>query len=330
VTDLSEIDLPGPDRAARSVVADRATQVLRPPGALATLDELAVWLAGWQRTDQPAVARPGLAVFVGSHGVCDEGVSAYPSEINAAMATALREGVATAAVMARHLGARTEVVDVGIDRPTANLAVADAMSPDRFAEAWSVGAATTDLLIDDGCDLLVFGEMGIGNTTAAAAVAAGLFGGDARNWCGRGAGVDDQGLLRKVDVVERGVARLGPDPAPMDVLRCVGGTELVAIAAAVWRARRRSVPVLLDGYITTAAAASLACIRSDALDHCRAAHRSAEQAHGALLERLGLDPILDLGLRLGEGSGALVAVPIVALAAASVVEVATFSEWGLD
>ena len=330
MTELSEIDLPGADRVARAAVAERATQVLRPPGALATLDELAVWLAGWQRTAQPAVIQPGLGVFVGSHGVCDEGVSAYPSEINGAMATALREGVGTAAVMARHLGARTEVVDVGIDRPTANLAVADAMGPDRFAEAWSVGAATTDLLIDEGCDLLVFGEMGIGNTTAAAAVAAGLFGGDARIWCGRGAGVDDQGLLRKIDVVERGVARLGPDPSPMDVLRCVGGTELVAIAAAVWRARRRSVPVLLDGYIATAAVAPLACIRADALDHCRAAHRSAEQAHGALLERLGLEPILDLGLRLGEGSGALVAVPIVALAAASVVEVATFSEWGLD
>jgi nicotinate-nucleotide--dimethylbenzimidazole phosphoribosyltransferase len=329
VTDLSEIEIPGPDRSAAAAVTARATQVLRPPGALATLDELAVWLAAWQRTDRPAVTRPGIAVFAGSHGVCDEGVSAYPSSINESMVRALREGVATASVMARHLEAQLEVVDVGVDHPTANFALTDAMDAERFAEAWSTGAATTDTLIDDGCDLLVFGEMGIGNTTAAAAVAAGLFGGDARNWCGRGAGVDDQGLLRKVDVVERGVARLGPSPRPMDVLRCVGGTELVAIAAGVWRARRRSVPVLLDGYIATAAAAPLACVRADALDHCRAAHRSSEQAHGVLLERLGLEPILDLGLRLGEGSGALVAVPIVRLAAASVVEVATFSEWGL-
>jgi nicotinate-nucleotide--dimethylbenzimidazole phosphoribosyltransferase len=327
--ELAEIELPGPDEVSGEVVADRARHVLRPPGALATLDDLAVWLARWQRTASPAVEQPGLAVFVGSHGVTAEGVSAFPNEVNAAMDAALRDGVATATVMARHLGAMTEIVDVGVAQPTANFALSDAMDPERFATAWATGAATTDTLVEGGCDLLVFGEMGIGNSTSAAAVAAGLFGGDVRNWCGRGAGVDDQGLLRKVDVVERGVARLGPEPDPMDVLRCVGGTELVAIAGAVWRARRRSVPVLVDGYIATAAVAPLLAVRRDALEHCRAAHRSAEHAHGILLERLGLEPILDLGLRLGEGTGALVAVPIVRLAAASVVEVATFSERGL-
>ncbi len=172
--------------------------------------------------------------------------------------------------------------------------------------------------------------MGIGNTTVAAAVCATLFGGDASIWTGRGTGVDDDGLSRKVTAVEAATTRArGLGLAPLEVLCEVGGAELVAIAAAVVEARRRSIPVVLDGFVVGAAVASLHAARPGALDHCVAGHRSAEPGHGLLLERLELDPLVDLELRLGEASGALVAVPIVRLAAAAVTDVATFGEWGL-
>jgi nicotinate-nucleotide--dimethylbenzimidazole phosphoribosyltransferase len=322
-------DLPGPDAASATAAATRAARVLRPTGALARLDELAVWLASWQGTSTPAVRRPAIAVFVASHGVCEEGVSAYPSEVTATMDGALRAGVATAAVMARHVGAVLEVVDVGVDRPTANLAVADAMDPDRFDEAVAAGIDTVDRLVDDGADLLAFGEMGIGNTTAAAAVAAAVAGGDPTDWVGRGTGVDDTGLERKATVVRRAVERIAGTTSGVEALRRVGGAELAAMAGALVQARHRRVPVVLDGYVTTAPLAALAADAPPMTAHCTAAHVSAEPGHRRLLDHLAMTPLLDLGLRLGEGSGALVALPIVQLAAAAVTEVATFDEVGL-
>lgn len=315
-----------PDVTCRNAVAARAATVLRPTGALQRLDEVAAWLAGWQRTDRPAVERPAAVLFAADHGVTVEGVSAYPADVTAAMVKALDAGVATAAVLCRHIGAELRVVDVGVGRPTANLAVAPALSAEGFAAAWQAG---TESVEDLDADLLVLGEMGIGNTTAAAAVSCALFGGPAADWVGRGTGVDDAGLALKADVVDRAVARIESERRPLEVLRHVGGAELVAMAAATVAARERSLPVLLDGYVVTAAVAALAVDQPGALDHCLAAHRSPEPGHGRLLERLGLTPLLDLQLRLGEGSGALLAVPIVAMAAAAVVDVATFDEWGL-
>lgn len=315
-----------PDAACRDAVAARAATVLRPAGALRRLDEVAAWLAGWQRTDRPAVHRPAAVLFAADHGVAVEGVSAYPADVTAAMVKALDAGVATAAVLCRHVGAELRVVDVGVGRPTANLAVEPALGADAFAEAWQAGTAAVE---DLDADLLVLGEMGIGNTTAAAAVSCALFGGPAADWVGRGTGLDDRGLALKTEVVDRAVARVGEEGRPLEVLRQVGGAELVAMAGAASAARERSLPVLLDGYVVTAAVAALAVDRAGALDHCLAAHRSPEPGHGRLLDRLGLVPLLDLELRLGEGSGALLAVPLVAMAAAAVVDVATFDEWGL-
>lgn len=315
-----------PDAACRDAVAARAATVLRPAGALRRLDEVAAWLAGWQRTDRPAVHRPAAVLFAADHGVAVEGVSAYPADVTAAMVKALDAGVATAAVLCRHVGAELRVVDVGVGRPTANLAVEPALGADAFAEAWQAGTAAVE---DLDADVLVLGEMGIGNTTAAAAVSCALFGGPAADWVGRGTGLDDRGLALKTEVVDRAVARVGEEDRPLEVLRQVGGAELVAMAGAASAARERSLPVLLDGYVVTAAVAALAVDRAGALDHCLAAHRSPEPGHGRLLDRLGLVPLLDLELRLGEGSGALLAVPLVAMAAAAVVDVATFDEWGL-
>lgn len=323
---LASAELPGPDEAAAAAVRSRAAHVIRPPGALARLDEVAVWLGAWQRTSRPAVSRPAAVIFVADHGVADEGVSAFPAAITAHMLRALRSGAATAAVMAAEVGARLEVVDVGTGRPTGNLAREAALDEARFAEALSAGARAVAGL---DTDLLVLGEMGIANTTAAAAVCAALYGGPAELWTGRGTGVDDDTYALKVGVVERAVARVGEGCGPMEVLRELGGSELAAIAGAVLEARRCSIPVLLDGFVVTAAACVLDHARPGALAHCLAAHRSAEPGHAAVLSKLGLEPLLDLGLRLGEGSGALAAIPLVRLAAACVNDVSTFEEWGM-
>jgi len=330
VNQLAEMldELPEPDAIARDAVERRAASVLRPRGALARLDELAAWLAGWQRTTRPSVDRPATVVFVADHGVASTGVSAYPAEVTKAMLAALEGGAATATAMSRVLGARFVAVDVGVGVPTGNIRIEPALSPARFDECVTAGRAAVDAAVDDGADLLVLGEMGIGNTTASAAVCAGLFGGGVSRWTGRGTGVDDEGFARKVAAVEAAQARTQGLP-PLEVLRVVGGAELVAIAAAVVEARRRSTPVVLDGFVVGAAIAPVHLAREDSLDHCVAGHRSAEPGHAELLGRFGQEPLVDLGLRLGEGSGALVAVPILRLAAAAVVEVATFEEWGL-
>ena len=321
-------DLPEADAEARAAVGQRAASVLRPAGALARLDEVAVWLAGWQRTSRPAVERPCTIVFAADHGVAAAGISAYPAEVTTAMLAALEGGVATAAAMSRALEASFLVVDAGVGVPTGDIRVEAALSPGRADACLELGREAVEKAVGDGADLLVVGEMGIGNTTAAAAVCAAVLGGGATDWTGRGTGVDDEGLARKVAAVQLASARARGMP-PLDALREVGGAELVAIAGAVVEARHRSVPVVLDGFVVGASVAPLHAVRPDALDHCLAGHRSTEAGHALLLDRLSMRPLLDLGLRLGEGSGAIVAVPIVRLAATAVTDVATFQEWGL-
>ena len=319
-------DLPGPDRSARDLVAARAATVLRPAGAFARLDTVAAWLAGWQGTADPRVERPHVAVFAADHGVAADGVSAYPAEVTAAMVDAIRGGVATVSVLAREVGATLDLVDVGVGRPTGNIRVDDAMTGDEFEVAMTAGAAAVEAA---DADLLVVGEIGIGNTTAAAAVAAAVLGGSAADWVGPGTGVVGAALAHKCDVVQAALDRVGT-VSPLEALRRLGGRELAAMAGAVAAARQRRLPVVLDGFIATAAVAPLAAARPGSLDHCIAGHCSAEPGHQRALETLGLEPLMQLDLRLGEGSGALVAVPIIRMAAAAVVEVATFEEWGLQ
>jgi nicotinate-nucleotide--dimethylbenzimidazole phosphoribosyltransferase len=315
-----------PDEHSAAQVAKRANNVLRPRGALRRLDELAIWLARWQRTPNPGIARPVVVIFGGDHGVAEEGVSAYPSEVTEAMMHALEAGVATAAVMADRLGARLRVVDVGVGRPTGNIRKTAALSEDAFEKAIASGR---DAVSADGSpDILVLGEIGIGNTTPAAAVAMSLFGGEASDWVGPGTGLDLEGLAVKTRIVEAAVRRVG-EAESLEVLRQLGGWELVAIAGAVIEARQRSIPVLLDGFVATSAVMPLEVAHPGYLDHCWPAHVSGEPGHRRLVERLDRRPILDLEMRLGEASGALAALPILDLAARSVVEVATFEEWGL-
>jgi nicotinate-nucleotide--dimethylbenzimidazole phosphoribosyltransferase len=318
--------LPEPDAEASRSVRERATRALRPAGALARLDELAAWLAGWQRCARPAVRAPAAVVFVADHGVAARGVSAYPQSVTEAMLSALRAGRATANVMAAKAGACLEIVDAGVGRPTADITFEPALDPTRFMECFELGR---DAVASLDADVAVVGEMGIANTTAAAAVCATLFGLPAEVWVGLGTGIDERGYARKVAAVEAARARVDPGAGPLEALRQVGGAELVAAAGAVLEARRRSIPVLLDGFVVAAAVAPLELARPGALDHCGAGHLSSEPGHRLLLDKLAKAPLLDLGLHLGEGSGALAALPLLRLAAAAATEVATFDEWGL-
>ena len=316
---------PGPDELSEAAVAQRATNVLRPLGSFERLDRVAAWLAGWQGTDLPEVERPGLLLAAADHGVVARGVSAYPPEVTTAMIDAIRAGAATSTVLAGHLGASMRLLDVGVGAATGDITSEDAMTTDRFLAAFAEGREAVSTM---DVDLLLLGEMGIGNTTTAAAVSMALFGGAAEDWVGPGSGIEEERRADKADVVRRAVERVGPAD-PFEVLRRLGGLELAAIAGAVVEARMRSLPVLLVGFVTTAAVAPIEVAMPGALDHTYAAHVSSEPGHRLLLERLGKAPLLDLELRLGEGSGALLALPIVRAAAVAVTDVATFEEWGL-
>jgi nicotinate-nucleotide--dimethylbenzimidazole phosphoribosyltransferase len=317
-------DLRPADADAAAAVRARAADILRPAGALARLDEIAEWMAAWQATPTPAVRRPAALIFAADHGVASAGVSKYPTDVTAAMLAAYRAGKSTVSAFAAQVGATVTAIDVGVGRPTGDIRVEPALSPDRFEEASRAGRDAVEAI---DADLLVLGEMGIGNTTAAAAVVAALEGGDPFEWVGRGTGIDDDGLARKIDAVTLAVRRIEGVSDPLEVLRHVGGAELVALAAAVAAARVRRLPVLLDGYVVTASALPLAHCAAGALDHCQGGHCSAEPGHRRLVARLGKQPLLDLQMRLGEGSGAMAAVPLVAMACAGITDVPTFGEW---
>lgn len=315
------------DEESAEAVRARAEVVLRPRGALGRLDELAVWLAHWQHTPFPSVDRPAIVIFAGDHGVAAEGVSAYPQSVTRAMIQALESGIATASVMARRVGARLSVVDVGEGVPCGNIRVEPALTAEEFDSAIATGRGAVARLGD--IDILIPAEVGIGNTTSAAAISGALLGGDPAGWVGPGTGLDAPGVAHKAQVVQDAVDRVG-DVAPLDVLRELGGWELAAMAGAVMEARARSIPVLVDGFVVSSALLPLELAQPGFLSHCWPAHVSAEPGHQRLIDRLGRRPILDLEMRLGEGTGALAALPLVALAADSVVRVATFEEAGLS
>jgi len=323
-------NLPKANKKIASDVRDRSNQILRPKGALARLDEIAIFVAGWQQTLSPKVCNPKILIFASNHGISDAGVSNYPSDVTEAMVNAFQNGVSSINAIGRLVSAEVDVIDVGVADPTKDFRYEDSMTREEFEAAFFQGVEAVNAL---ETDLLVLGEMGIGNTSAAAAVAAATFNGPATEWVGHGTGVDAKGLKRKQDAVAEGLARVQKDEGRtqwLEPLRRLGGKEMVAIGGAAVAARHRRIPVLLDGYVVASALAPIWKYNNEALDHCWAGHRSPEPGHATLLREFGLEPILELDLRLGEGSGAAAAVPLVRMACALVSEVPTFNEFFED
>ena len=316
--------LPGPDMAALAGAKARNGELTKPPGALGRMEELAIWYGGWRANPRPVLERPQIIIFAGNHGVAAQGVSAFPPEVTVQMVGNFRTGGAAINQLAHAYGASLDVHALDLDNPTRDFTQGPAMDDAAFLAALRAGWDA----VDTGSDLLVSGEMGIGNTTSAAGVACALFGGAAETWTGRGTGVSDDALAIKTRVVEAGLAR-NPSRDPLDILQNLGGRELAAMAGAIARARLERIPVILDGFICCAAAAVLEKAVSGALDHTVAGHVSAEGAHGRLLGELGKQPLLDLGLRLGEGSGGAMAIGILKCAIACHSGMATFAEAGV-
>ncbi|MBE0413229.1 nicotinate-nucleotide--dimethylbenzimidazole phosphoribosyltransferase [Yoonia sp.] len=316
---------PASDGDATRAAQHRNAQLTKPPAALGRLEDLAIWYAGWRGTGQPTITAPQVVIFAGNHGVCAQGVSAFPPEVTAQMVANFQHGGAAINQLCKVFGARMDVHALTLDVPTVDFTQAPAMTEEELIAALQTGWAA----VDPQADLLVTGEMGIGNTTAAAAVAAAVLGGDAARWTGRGTGVDDAGLAQKIAVVARGLA-LHATSDPLMALRCLGGRELAAMAGAIAAARHYRIPVILDGFICCAAAAVLEKTHPGALDHAVAGHLSAEGAHQALLDALGKAPLLNLGLRLGEGSGAALAIAVLQGAVACHSGMATFAEAGVS
>jgi nicotinate-nucleotide--dimethylbenzimidazole phosphoribosyltransferase len=316
-------NLPAPDEAAAAAAAAREKALTKPEGSLGLLEGLCEWFVSWQGRNPPRLERPRVAVFAGNHGVTRHGISAYPPEVTAQMVANFQAGGAAVNQLCQLYDAELRIYEMALDHPTADFTEAAALSEEECASAMAYGM----MAVEDGIDAVCLGEMGIGNTTSAAALCCALFGGEARDWTGPGTGVADSALTRKVEAVAAGLDchREHLDD-PFEVLRRLGGHELAAITGAVIAARIGRVPVILDGYAATAAAAVLHKIDSTALDHCIVGHLSAEPAHGRLLECLGKAPLLDLNMRLGEASGAVMALGVLRGAIACHTGMAKFEE----
>ena len=314
------------DSQALEAARDRNGQLTKPPGALGRLEDLAIWYAGWRGTPKPQLTAPQVVIFAGNHGVTAQGISAFPAEVTEQMVLNFQSGGAAINQLSSCFGARLDVHALQLDRPTADFTQGPAMSEDECVEALKTGWAA----VDKTSDLLVTGEMGIGNTTSAAAIALALYGGSGADWAGRGTGVDDAGLSRKAKVIEAGLSA-NPQAAGngLEALRCLGGRELAAMVGAIAHARMLRIPVILDGFICTAAAAALAHAVPGALDHAVAGHVSAEVAHKVILDQIDKKPLLSMDMRLGEGSGAALAISMLQAAVACHSGMATFAEAGV-
>ncbi|MEO1066139.1 MAG: nicotinate-nucleotide--dimethylbenzimidazole phosphoribosyltransferase [Pseudomonadota bacterium] len=318
--------MPSADAEAVAAVRSRDAQLTKPAGSLGRLEEIVEWLAAWQGDPKPVISRPLVAIFAGNHGVAKRGVSAYPQSVTQAMVENFAAGGAAInqICIANNLGLK--IFDLALEVSTPDVCEEDAFDENGCAATIAFGMES----IAGGTDLLCVGEMGIANTTVASMIFHALYGGDAPDWVGPGTGVDEAGLQNKVSAVKAGVERveheIRQDGDALDVLRMIGGREIAAIVGAIIAARHQRIPVIVDGFVATSAAAILHAMRPDSIDHCLFAHRSAEPAHSMVLEKLGHTPLLDLGMKLGEGTGAALAAGLVKAAAQTHTGMATFDE----
>lgn len=330
-TTLSELinalqALPSSNANAVERVRTRDQILTKPPGALGRLEEIVEHLAAWQGARGPAIDHVAVRVFAGNHGVANQGVSAFPPEVTAQMvANFVAEGAAVNQI-SKVAGASFDVIALDLENPTSDFTSGPAMTNEEFMEAFQAGWDA----VPENLDIIAIGEMGIANTTSAAAVAMALYGGDAADWVGPGTGVVNEALANKTSVIANAVKLHTSETSdPLDLLRRLGGRELAAMAGAILRARINQTVVLIDGYVAGAAAVALECAATGALDHCLAAHVSAEPGHHLLLDKLNKQPLLNLDMRLGEASGAALAIPIVRAAVACHIGMATFDTAGV-
>ncbi|TCQ09888.1 nicotinate-nucleotide-dimethylbenzimidazole phosphoribosyltransferase [Rhizobium sp. PP-F2F-G36] len=318
--------LPGPDSGALAAARARDAQLTKPAGALGRLEEIAFWLAAWQGR-APAVTRPLVAIFAGNHGVAAQGITPFPPSVTAQMVENFAAGGAAINQICVTNDLGLKVFDLALDYPTGDITQEAALTERDCAATMAFGMEA----VAGGTDLLCIGEMGIGNTTIAAAINLALYGGSARDWVGPGTGSHGELLERKIAAVEAAVTLHGDHLSdPLEVLRRLGGREVAAMAGAILAARMQKIPVIIDGYVATAAGAILKAINPAALDHCLIGHVSGEPGHMAAIEQLGKTPLLALGMRLGEGTGAALAAGIVKAAAACHSGMATFEQAGVS
>ncbi|ETX04325.1 MAG: nicotinate-nucleotide--dimethylbenzimidazole phosphoribosyltransferase [Candidatus Entotheonella gemina] len=344
--DFSEIKIPPIDEAACQAVEVRHSQLTKPPGSLGQLESLAVELAGIQGRDRPAVQRKAVIVAAADHGVAADGTSAYPQEVTTQMVLNFLHGGAAINVLSRHADARVVVVDMGVatdldEHPslyrrkvaygTQNMRQGPAMTEAQARQALRAGWEVIETEARQGLDVIAVGEMGIGNTTASAAIVAALTGLSPEAVTGRGTGVDDQGLQRKIAVISEALATNQPNPQhPLDVLSKVGGLEIAGLVGIILGAAASRIAVLIDGFIASTAALLAVAFNPAVKPYLLATHQSVEIGHRVILNELGLKPLFDLGLRLGEGSGAALAFHLLEAAVRILNEMATFAEAGVS
>ena len=319
--------VPEGNEEAVDAVRMRDAQLTKPPGSLGRMEELVEWLARWQGKGKPTLDNPMVAIFAGNHGVTDQGVSAFPRDVTAQMVANFTDGGAAISQICALHELNLRVFELALELPTGDITQGPAMDDRMCAATIAYGMEA----IAGKPDLLAIGEMGIGNTTVAAALYAALYGGSGADWVGRGTGVDDAGLARKADAVDRALA-LHRDALtdPLAILARLGGREVAAMLGALLAARHQKTPVIVDGFVATAAAAIAHAVNPEAIDHCIFAHVSAEHAHKQALERMGVTPLLDLGMRLGEGSGAALGMVLAKTALHLHRNMATFDSAGVS
>jgi len=318
--------MPGGDAASAEAVRKRDAVLTKPAGSLGRMEALAEWLATWQGRAQPEVSRPLVAVFATNHGIAERGVSAFPQAVTHQMVANFAAGGAAINQLCKMFDLGLKVYELALEKPTPDITTTDAFQEAECAATIAYGMEA----IDGGVDLLCLGEMGIANTTVAAAIYHGLYDGEAADWVGRGTGVDDAGMDRKCEAVDAAVKRLEGERDPLEVLRRIGGREIAAMCGAILAARMEQVPVIVDGFVTTAAASILHALNPAAIDHCLFSHCSAEAAHRRVLGKLGARPLLELDMRLGEGTGAALAAVLVKAAAGLHTGMATFDQAGVS
>lgn len=320
---LDKNSLPKFDSAMEVRARARLDSLTKPQGSLGRLEDIAAWLCGWQQTLTPRTQKAYTLIFAGNHGVVAQGVSAFPSEVTVQMVANFEAGGAAINQLCESVPSTLRVIPLSLDKPTKDFTQEAAMTMAECEEAFKIGMES----VPQDVDILILGEMGIGNTTVAATLAYAICGGVAADWVGAGTGIGEKAIVKKREVVVQSVAKHKNNLSDtLAVLSHVGGRELAAMAGAIWQARQLKVPVILDGYVVTAAATTLTLTSKDSLKHCIAGHLSVEAGHKKLLEFLGMKPLLDLGMRLGEGSGAQVALAIVRCAAATFIGMVTFEE----